>query len=88
MFGVVLLLGTDQPQPVLEGELMGSTVPALIVWGEQDRAVDPSGAAILHQAMPRSEVVVMPGVGHLPMLEAPYRSAQDYLAFRARLAGG
>jgi triacylglycerol lipase len=27
----------------------------------------------------------MPGVGHLPMVEAPQRSAQDYLAFRRAL---
>ncbi|HEX4895317.1 MAG TPA: alpha/beta hydrolase [Solimonas sp.] len=75
----------SKPQPVLEGELMGSTVPALLVWGDQDRAVSPAGAEILHKVMPRSEVVIMPGVGHLPMLESPYRSAQDYLAFRKRL---
>jgi triacylglycerol lipase len=24
----------------------------------------------------------MPGIGHLPMLEAPRQSARDYLAFR------
>jgi hypothetical protein len=33
----------------------------------------------------RSEVVMMQGVGHLPMIEAPEASALDYLAFRARL---
>jgi hypothetical protein len=28
----------------------------------------------------------MPGVGHLPMVEAPRRTAQDYLDFRRTLA--
>jgi pimeloyl-ACP methyl ester carboxylesterase len=35
--------------------------------------------------MPQSKVVVMPGVGHLPMLERPEQSAADYLAFRSHL---
>jgi len=30
-------------------------------------------------------LVTMPGVGHLPMLEAPRRTAADYRAFRASL---
>eukprot|EP01032_Pedospumella_encystans_P000275 gene275-310_t len=35
---------------------------------------------------PRSRTVMMPGVGHLPMLEQPRRTAQDYLDFRRTLA--
>lgn len=34
--------------------------------------------------MPNSEVVTMPGIGHLPMLEAPRKSAQASLDFRRR----
>lgn len=32
--------------------------------------------------MPDSEVVIMPGIGHLPMPEAPRKSAQTCLEFR------
>lgn len=60
--------------------------PTLIVWGEKDRVLHPSGAAILHRLLPNSQVLMMAGIGHLPMLEAPGRAAQDYLAFRAGLA--
>ena len=35
--------------------------------------------------MPNSEVVMMPGIGHLPMLEAPRQSAQAYRAFLRRI---
>ncbi|MFP5306992.1 MAG: alpha/beta fold hydrolase [Gammaproteobacteria bacterium] len=59
--------------------------PSLIVWGEDDRVLDISGARILDQLLPRSQLIVMPGIGHLPMLEAPRRVAADYLAFRAAL---
>jgi hypothetical protein len=33
----------------------------------------------------RSEVLMLPDVGHVPMLEAPERCALDYLRFRASL---
>jgi pimeloyl-ACP methyl ester carboxylesterase len=33
----------------------------------------------------RSEVILMQGVGHMPMLEQPEKSALDYLQFRATL---
>ena len=35
--------------------------------------------------LPNSQVVILEGIGHLPMLEAPERSADDYLGFRASL---
>ncbi|HJV72866.1 MAG TPA: alpha/beta hydrolase [Noviherbaspirillum sp.] len=59
--------------------------PALIVWGEGDRVIHVATAEMLHKSMPRSEVIVMPGIGHMPMLERPQQSADDYLKFRASL---
>lgn len=67
----------------VEQRVAGLAVPALIVWGEQDRAIHVGTAGVLHGLMPRSQVIVMPGIGHLPMVEQPLRSAQDYLRFRA-----
>lgn len=74
--------------PLLEQQFTAIATPALIVWGEQDAVLNPAGAAALHALMPASEVVMMPGIGHLPMLEAPRRAADTYLAFlgRVRLA--
>jgi len=69
----------------LEQRIAGMQVPALIVWGEHDRAVHVGTAQVLHRLMPRSRVIVMPGIGHLPMMERPRQSASDYLAFRASL---
>jgi len=71
--------------PHLERDVAGLVTPTLIVWGEEDRVLDPSGAEILHQALPNSQLVLMPGIGHMPMLEAPYRAAADYKKFRANL---
>lgn len=72
--------------PLLEQQFAAIATPALIVWGEQDGVLNPAGAAALQAILPRSEVVMMPGVGHLPMLEAPRLCARTYLAFLGRLA--
>jgi proline iminopeptidase len=45
-------------------------VPALVVAGEEDPR-PPLAVDSLVGALPRAELVVMPGVGHLPWLEDP-----------------
>ena len=72
----------------LEETLAGFTTPTLIVWGGRDRVFDSSSAEILHRVMPASRFIVMPGIGHVPMLEAPYGVARDYIAFRREIAAG
>ncbi|HEX7249926.1 MAG TPA: alpha/beta hydrolase [Burkholderiales bacterium] len=69
----------------VEQRVRGLAVPALVVWGAQDRVLHPGSAGILQMLLTRSEVVLMQGVGHVPMLEQPEKSALDYLQFRARL---
>lgn len=69
----------------VEKVIKGSTVPALIVWGKEDRVLSPASAEILHKLMPNSRVIMMPGIGHLPMIEDPGKCAEDYLKFRASL---
>ena len=67
----------------IEGRITGMAAPALIVWGENDRAINVATADVLHRLLPNSQVVIMPGVGHLPMLERPRQSAEEYVRFRA-----
>ena len=69
----------------IEDVVAGLETPTLLVWGDRDRVLDVSGAEILHRALPRSQLVIMPGIGHIPMIEAPRRAAADYRAFRAAL---
>lgn len=69
----------------VEKRVRGLATPALIVWGAQDRVLHPGSAGILQMLLTRSEVVLLQGVGHVPMLEQPEKSALDYLQFRARL---
>lgn len=67
----------------VEGRIRGLATPGLIVWGDRDRAIDVGTADVLHKLLPNSEVVIMSGVGHVPMIERPRQSAEDYLRFRA-----
>lgn len=60
-------------------------VPTLIVWGDKDQMLNVEGAAILHKLIPQSQIVIMPNIGHLPMLEDVRQTAKDYLAFRASI---
>ena len=69
----------------IEERVDGLKTPALIVWGDQDRLINVATADVLHKLMPNSQVVIIPGVGHVPMIERPRQSAEDYLRFRASL---
>ncbi|WP_395405020.1 alpha/beta fold hydrolase [Pseudoduganella sp. UC29_106] len=60
--------------------------PALIVWGKEDRVLNPQAAEPMQALLPNSEVVLMEGIGHVPMVEAPRRTASDFLAFQRRLS--
>jgi pimeloyl-ACP methyl ester carboxylesterase len=71
-----------KPSVPLEVLLKGSPVPTLILWGDQDRLVHVSGAAILGGVMSKAKVVVLKDVGHAPMIEEPRASADAFLTFQ------
>jgi pimeloyl-ACP methyl ester carboxylesterase len=61
-------------------------VPVLVVFGAADRRWDPSSAH-RYDAVPNARVRHLPGVGHLPVLEAPETTGElllDFLATAAR----
>jgi len=67
----------------VEDDITGMPVPSLIMWGAHDRALDVKTAEVLSGLLPNSEIDVLKSVGHLPMIEKPMQSAEDYLAFRS-----
>jgi len=69
----------------LERELEACDVRSMIVWGDQDRLLHPSGAEILHRLLSSSECRVMSLMGHVPMVERPAETAADYLRFQGKL---
>ena len=62
-------------------EARGIRAPTLLVWGERDALVPLSLAAEWRRAVPSSRLVVLPGVGHIPMVERPREFAELLLEF-------
>jgi pimeloyl-ACP methyl ester carboxylesterase len=67
------------------GRLAGLGVPVLVIFGAADPRYEPSSA---HQydAVPNARVEMLPGVGHVPMLEAPETTSELLLGFTAAAA--
>lgn len=60
--------------------------PTLLMWGEADRWVPVELAERWKADIPHLQLITYPGVGHVPMEELPYETAQDAKAFLADLA--
>lgn len=58
-----------------------ATMPALIMWGQEDRVLDVSAVAAFQQALPHAHVKIYEGIGHLPMVENAQLSAADLHEF-------
>ena len=46
-------------------------VPSVVVWGALDKQLPLRHAQLWHRMLVDSELVVVPGAGHMPMLESP-----------------
>ena len=79
---VFLQIATDS----VDAAVKGLPTPTLIVWGADDRALSVGTVPVLKTLLPNAQSVVMPHVGHAPMIERPQQSADDYLRFREQLA--
>jgi pimeloyl-ACP methyl ester carboxylesterase len=53
--------------------------PTLVLWGSRDKLVDPALAPRLAAAVPGSRLLILEGVGHVAMLEAPEPTARAVL---------
>jgi len=60
-------------------------IPTLVVWGEKDQVIKPETADYIAKLIPQAKVIMMPEIGHAPMVEAVKQSASDYKAFRESL---
>ena len=60
-------------------------IPTLVVWGEEDKVIKPETVTLIKEIIPQSQVITMPKIGHVPMIEAVKQTANDYKAFREGL---
>lgn len=55
--------------------------PVQIIWGEEDPWIPLERAKALHRLMPQADFDTIPGVGHMPQLEAPGEVARRIMAY-------
>jgi pimeloyl-ACP methyl ester carboxylesterase len=68
-----------------ETEVRRIGTPTLILWGAEDKLLPVSGADWFATRIPGSTKDVYPGVGHIPMEEVAQKSADDVIAWLAKL---
>lgn len=77
----------SQPyDPLTAAEIAGIATPTLILWGEEDRLIPVEAGRWLAQALPNSQLVTYPKIGHLPQEEAPAETLADLKAWLAQHA--
>lgn len=76
-----LLDKRDAPRGLGSDQIKNIKVPTLIIWGDQDRLIHVNNTAKFEKDIKGSKAIVYKGVGHVPMMEIPERSAADLRAF-------
>jgi len=66
-------------------DLAAIECPLLVVWGDHDRMVAPSGAQRVLAALPETEVELIQGCGHCPQIEEADRVVELLLGFPREL---
>jgi pimeloyl-ACP methyl ester carboxylesterase len=61
-------------RPDRQDVLRGVTVPTLVLCGAEDRLCPVERHSLMQALVPGSRLVVVPGAGHLPVLEQPERT--------------
>ena len=74
-------LGRGWPDAAALGKI---AAPTLLIWGEADTRVPVKYGRAAAAAIPGSQLVVLPGVGHIPSIEAP----RDFVRFLTDFAAG
>ena len=74
-------LGRGWPDAAALGKIDAAT---LLLWGEKDEAVPARYGQAAAEAIPGSQLVVLPGVGHIPSIDAP----RDFVRILTDFAAG
>jgi pimeloyl-ACP methyl ester carboxylesterase len=72
---------TTEPETGFADRLGEITDPALLLWGAEDQLIYASAATTFVERLQNAEIVLLDGVGHLPMEEAPDRTANAIRRF-------
>ncbi len=70
-----------KPEASFRPRLAEVKAPTLILFGEADQVVPPGNAGLLHEAIPHSQVVLLPDAGHFFPIETPEAAVEAIVAF-------
>lgn len=74
-------LGLLSQEAAFEGKLKTVSAPTLILFGEHDQVVPKANADLLHAELPNSQVVILPGAGHIFPIEIPAATVEAVTRF-------
>ncbi|KTE22503.1 alpha/beta hydrolase [Sphingopyxis sp. H050] len=74
-------------EPAMASRVGAIKAPTLILFGKEDRLINPTAAQTFNERIAGSEVVLLDGIGHLPMEEAPGETAAAIADFLKRRLG-
>ena len=75
------ILENSSNRDTISSTLSNIELPTLIIWGQDDQVLHKDNADIFVQRMPKAKKVVVPKTGHVPMVEAPAKTAEYVLVF-------
>ena len=73
-------------QTFTQQQVSAISVPTLVMWGEEDSLIPFAAANWYMERLPSATLVSYPGIGHLPMEEAPQHSLRDLRAWLSGLS--
>ncbi|KAH0630297.1 hypothetical protein JD844_013203 [Phrynosoma platyrhinos] len=71
----------EESRFLLHDKLNNIKAPLQVIWGKDDKILDPSGAEVLAAAFPRSQIHMLERCGHFVVGERPRKSAKLILDF-------
>ena len=74
-----ILDGLEESDFLRAADLASIASPLRLIWGAQDRLLPEGTLDFFRAALPRAEVVVLEGAGHLPHIETPRALARALL---------
>ncbi len=68
-----------------EQEISGIRVPTMVMWGKEDALIPFEAGQWYIEHLPYATLVAYDGIGHIPMEEAPDRSATDLMVWLSEM---